>query len=870
MNGFFSTLSIRTKLLLGYSLIFLVSISLGNLIIYMVVRHTIQTNIEKELTNTTNIILNMVKSAADASIKNYLRSVAEKNRDIVKYYYEEYQQGKMSEASAKEKASEVLLSQRIGRTGYIYCVDSKAILRVHPKLSGADLSKYDFINRQIQSKNGYIEYDWANPGESTARPKALYMTYFGPWDWIISVSSYREEFKDLLNVSDFRENILAVSFGKTGYSFVMDTKGNLIIHPKLQGQNIYDSKDSAGREFIKDICEKKNGKIVYPWQNPGETMPREKLVIFNYIPEFGWIVASSGYLDEFNEPLLTISSATLLTLAFVLLLVVPITWYISSSINKSLQDIMRGFSQGARDDYSYRINPVGGVEIRQLASYYNDFMEKLSISNQNLQASEGRFRLLFENAVEGVFTMTREGKFLTVNPSLARMLGYESQNLLLREVADVGPKAYIEASELERLMSELSRTGMVTGFETTYRRRDGSVIWMLVNARAYTDADGSIATIDGFCSDMTERKKADEAQNKIKEELENRVAERTMELSNYIGQLEQRNVQESLLREMGQLLQVCRNTRESYAIVDEYVNRFFPDYCGVLCLFEATKKRLETAVSWGSPEGIEPEFTQNDCWALRQGKPYSVGDGGNRLFCSHVHEKKCRAYLCMPIIAQGEIVGLLHLQSLPDGDADWKSRTEAREGLVSTFTNHLGLALVNLKLQDRLRDQSLRDPLTGLYNRRFMEEFTTQEIWRVRRYGAPLSMALIDVDHFKKFNDTHGHDAGDLVLKELANRFRNYCRESDIVCRFGGEEFIIIMPSCSLDDAAVKADGLCKEIRERVRIPYRNEHLTVTVSIGVASCPVHGMDIDEVVKAADDALYQAKHGGRDRVVTAEI
>lgn len=868
MNAFLSRLSLRTKLLLGYLLTFVVSVMLGNLIIFTVARNTIETNTEKELTNSNNIVMNMVKSASDASIKNHLRAIAEKNRDIVQHYYDEFRLGRIGEEEAKKKAGEVLLSQSIGKTGYIYSVDSKGVLRVHPQISGTDVSKYDFIRQQVQAKEGYLEYDWANPGEKTPRKKALYMSYFGPWDWIISVSAYRDEFKDLFKVNDFRDDILAVSFGKTGYPYVMDRKGNLIIHPTLQGQNIYDSKDSNNREFIKEICAQKVGKIVYPWQNPGETNPRDKIIVFNYIPEFDWIVASSSYLEEFNGPLMTIGYATLLTLGLVILLLVPITWYLSSYINRPIQEIMHGFALGAKGDYSSRIDTRSGDELGQLAAYYNNFMEKLSESNLSLHASEDKFRRLFENAVEGVFTMTPDGKFLNVNPAMAGMLGYESRDNLLREVAEIGAKTYVETSENDRLLSELSRTGTVTDFETTYLRRDGSTIWVAVNARANTDASGSIATIDGFCSDVTAKKMAVDEQNKIKKELEQRVTERTAELSNYIGKLELHNLQESLFREMGELLQVCRNTRESFAIINEYVGRFFPGCSGALFLFDTTRSRLEEIVSWGSPAGIETEFSRDDCWALRQGKLYSVSDDNQQLLCDHVQAREHLAYLCAPLIAQGEVLGLLHIQPLRDGDTGDKTGAETLQGLVTTFTNHLGLSLANLKLQDRLRDQSIRDPLTGLFNRRFMEEFAEQEIRKIKRHNTPLSLFMIDVDNFKKFNDTHGHDAGDLVLKELAGYFGKYCRESDVACRFGGEEFVIILPACQQDDAVTRAQRLCNGVREQLRIAYRNEVLSVTISIGVASCPAHGKSIDEVIKAADTALYEAKHGGRDRIAVA--
>lgn len=868
MNLFLSSLSLRKKLLVSYLLICLLSVVIGSLIVFAVTHNTIEAHSEKELTNTNNIIMSMVKSASEASIKNNLRAVADMNRTIVQHYYDEFRQGRLSEEDAKKKAGEILLSQTVGESGYIYCLDSKGVLRVHPKLSGTDVSKYDFIRQQIRTKAGYLEYDWANPGERATRKKALYMTYFGPWDWIISISSYRDEFKDLFNVNDFRNEILGVSFGRTGYPYVMDSKGNLIIHPTLQGKNIYGAKDSDNREFIKEICEKKVGKIVYPWQDPGEIKPSNRLVIFNYIPEFDWIVASSITLEELNGPLATIGYATLLTLVLVILLVVPITWYLSSLINKPIQEIMRGISLGAKGDYSSRIVASGADELGQLAAYYNNFMEKLSISSASLHASEEKFRLLFENAVEGVFTMAPDGRLLSVNPSIPKMLGYESRELLLREVGEIGAKAYIDVAENDRLLSELSRNGTVTGFETAYRRRDGTSIWVSVNARAYTDDSGAITSIDGFCSNVTAKRMAEEAQNKIKEQLEQRVNERTAELSNYIGNLELRNLQESLLREMGELLQVCRDTRESFAIIAEYVGRFFPGCSGAVFLFDANKSRLDEVVAWGASSGIETEFGRDDCWALRQGKPYSISGDDKKLLCHHVQAHPHLSYLCVPLMAQGEILGLLHIQPLRDSNTGDKAGADALLGPATNFTNHLALSLANLILQDRLRDQSIRDPLTGLFNRRFMEEFSEQEIRKIKRHRIPLSLFMIDVDHFKIFNDTHGHDAGDLVLKGLAHHFGKYCRDGDVACRYGGEEFVIILPACEQEGAIAMAQRLCDGVREQLRVAYKDEMLTVTVSIGVASCASHEQSIDDVIKAADTALYEAKREGRDRVAVA--
>ena len=154
-------------------------------------------------------------------------------------------------------------------------------------------------------KTGYLEYDWKNPEDDALKPKAMFISYFEPWDWVIAASTYREEFSELINISDFKESILSLTFGKSGYTYINDSYGNLIVHPFITG-NFFDAKDRNGVYFVRNICRLKNGKAVYTWKNPGETIEREKIVIFKYIPEYDWIVASTTYLDEIFAPLKTV------------------------------------------------------------------------------------------------------------------------------------------------------------------------------------------------------------------------------------------------------------------------------------------------------------------------------------------------------------------------------------------------------------------------------------------------------------------------------------------------------------------------------------------------------------------------------------
>lgn len=233
MKTFFRNLKIKFKLLGGYSIVFILASLLGGAVIYYTVRSTIETNIERELTNSTATILNMVQTAASTSIKNHLRAVAEKNKEIIQRIYTDYEQGVISEENAKALSRKILLSQTIGKTGYIYCVNTQGVASMHPNpgVEGKNFMDQNFVKDIIRLKKGYLEYAWKNPEDESERPKAIYMSYFQPWDWIICVSSYREEFKKLINISDFKKNILSLKFGKTGYAYIVDSKGNLIVHP---------------------------------------------------------------------------------------------------------------------------------------------------------------------------------------------------------------------------------------------------------------------------------------------------------------------------------------------------------------------------------------------------------------------------------------------------------------------------------------------------------------------------------------------------------------------------------------------------------------------------------------------------------------
>ncbi len=463
MYQFFRNLKIRSKLLGGYTLIFVLATLVGGTVIYQQVRTTIEANIESELTNATAAIQNMVQTAAATSIKNHLRAIAEKNREIVQAIYNDFLLGLTTEKEAKDLCRKILFSQSIGKTGYIFCANSDSIAIEHPKpgVAGKNFSNRAFVHSMIKMKTGYLEYDWKNPEDDALKPKAMYMSYFEPWDWIIAVSTYREEFNALINISDFRDSILSLTFGKTGYAYIHDSLGNIIVHPFMTG-NYYDSQNRDGRYFVRDICAKKNGKTVYIWKNPGETLAREKMVIFRYIPEYDWIVCSATYMDEIFAPLKTVRNIIFSIVFLTCVLVFSTSLWINATVIGPLQTLMKRFAMGSSGDFNIRMPVESTDEIGQLADYFNKFMDRLNRYVSERKKSETALRLL-EREILTISERERQRIAMDLHDDLCpQLIGIEvmtkmlQQRLEKKESAD--PIALKVASEVP---SEADRAGRI-------------------------------------------------------------------------------------------------------------------------------------------------------------------------------------------------------------------------------------------------------------------------------------------------------------------------------------------------------------------------------------------------------------------------
>jgi len=427
------------------------------------------------------------------------------------------------------------------------------------------------------------------------------------------------------------------------------------------------------------------------------------------------------------------------------------------------------------------------------------------------------------------------------------------------------------------------RTGEL--YEMEYRLRsaaDDTYRWFLTRATPVRDEQQGIVKWVGSLTDIEDQKhhqqvleqqvrerteELADANTRLHEEMwEKDLARRRLDEQNeqMMRELTERSQRATLLAKMGELLQSCVTKEEVFQAALGFAPKIFPTSRGAMALLNPSRSLAEVAGSWQECEIPATVFEPSSCWALRTSHPHLVVAGDKTARCTHADGVK-GTYLCIPIMAQGEALGILHFQATEHSP----SLADAELSFRTTFAGQVGLSLANIRLREALRTQSIRDPLTGLYNRRHLGEMLERETRRASRAGHGLGIMMLDLDHFKKFNDTYGHEAGDTVLREAASLLAKSVRAEDIVCRFGGEEFVIILPMADIKASQARAERIRAKVRE-LSIVHQGQSLgTVTVSVGVAALPDHGTSSKDLLEAADAALYRAKREGRDRVVVSE-
>jgi diguanylate cyclase (GGDEF)-like protein len=322
----------------------------------------------------------------------------------------------------------------------------------------------------------------------------------------------------------------------------------------------------------------------------------------------------------------------------------------------------------------------------------------------------------------------------------------------------------------------------------------------------------------------------------------------------------------SQLGRYGNLLHGCTDLAEILQVSQQLLAQLLPGSAGTIYPLIDGEGLAEATHLWGIHVGnTKMQAHHRDCWALQRKRVHLSHSDAPGSACAHIELPDGLDILssaCIPLTAQGESLGWLYLSTSGHGSFPKLS-------VAIAAAEQLALALANLKLRQHLRDLSVRDPLTGLFNRRYLTESLGRELGRCKRRKLPLSVMLLDLDHFKIFNDTLGHQAGDALLMAFARMLQTSVRNEDIACRLGGEEFILIMPEMDEEVAIRRANELLEATR-KLEVMYEGNMLPqITTSIGIAVFPDQSTEADQLIGASDAALYQAKRTGRDKYAIAE-
>ncbi len=365
------------------------------------------------------------------------------------------------------------------------------------------------------------------------------------------------------------------------------------------------------------------------------------------------------------------------------------------------------------------------------------------------------------------------------------------------------------------------------------------------------------------CTNVTDARKAGRELSEAKQ-----AAERAEAQSKEVLREERaRRAEARALSDLDEWLQSCKSLDELFKIVSKFMAFLLPDSSGELYLYSNSRDVLDGACQWGANSMINDNVTPDSCWALRRGRGYEYNPDALCFPCDHVGaEQDLGDYLCIPVIAHGDTVGLLHIQFAPKTN---RNDVKTLGRFATRSAEHISMAIANVKLRDELHSQSIRDPLTSLYNRRYFMDAMRRETATAVRGGKGYGLISFDADKFKTFNDNHGHEAGDMVLRGLAERMTSVMPDNAVCARVGGEEFAVLLPKSDLGESMRQAEILrasveAMEVRTTFGLLPR-----VTISSGVVNHIGDSTSPNALLKRADEALYAAKAGGRNRVEAAQ-
>lgn len=479
---------------------------------YSLLNSLVSSHLNQSLNKTVDNIKWIVEKTATLSSRSYIRALAEQYLKNTEFLQLEAEEQGVSPEIMQGKAYALFSSRMIGRSGYTYIINSEGTLLHHPvKTLEGTRPGDDFINEQIVRKTGFLEYDWKNPKDKTARSKLLYMAYFQPWDWIISVSAYKDELPQLVNLNDFEDEILANKIGTKGYSFIIDMNGNLMVHPTLSG-NIANVKGEESKRVLQEILTIGKGQLTYQWHDKEDGTPQKKIAAFETLEELGWIVVATGYVDDFYAPVEVLKKLLTAHLIVAFLLSIFISYYLSKFITDPLNRLLQQISSESSSLDLIHEERTDKNELEILSDFFRQYVDELKGKNKKLETLYAEqkksafdltiYKNIFDNIAEGITITDKDGTIVKANPAFEKITGYT-----VKEAVGQNPRLLKStrhpAKFYEKMWQDITQHGFWTG-TIWNRRKNGEEYPEWLTISGVKDKDDNIIHYAAVFNDITE------------------------------------------------------------------------------------------------------------------------------------------------------------------------------------------------------------------------------------------------------------------------------------------------------------------------------------------------------------------------------
>lgn len=503
-----NTSRINYKIFLTVASVFFILFALSGLASYFLVDNLLKTHLDLYLEKTGHGIRQTIEASARLSSRSYLQAIADRCLQTAGFYYNSVQTTDRDISRAKQQAISVFDSIEIGRSGYVYIIDSQGVVQSHPSpsLEEKDVSDQAFVAEQIRRKTGYLEYRWKNPEDKKARPKLLYMEYFQPWDWIISVSAYREELPQLVNFADFKELVAGNRLLDNGSLYILDEKGDTLLHSTARQGTI--DHDQTLQRLHKAIGENPQARRVV--LRPDEM--QKNLVVFERISDFDWIVAVAVEIEEFYQPREMVRNLHIALLLLSLFISLIISYYLTASITSPFTSLLARLSQNSKKLALQQSIPPHADELEQISHYFSEYIRAIEHSNDQLQVMMEQqrrisldldiYRQVFENLAEGISITDTEGTIVRINPAFEKITGYSAEEAegqtprILK--SDRHPPSFYE-----EMWQRISKRGYWSG-EIWNRRKNGEIYPEWLTISAVKDDEGITCYYAAAFNDITD------------------------------------------------------------------------------------------------------------------------------------------------------------------------------------------------------------------------------------------------------------------------------------------------------------------------------------------------------------------------------